>query len=95
MVANGSGQVYSGTYSNQGTQLFRGFGWQCSKCGTALVTEGSPLESGIIGRYAQGECYYTLGYMVIYLGNYGNTGSSYGYWRDDPYFGDSYQFRYP
>ena len=52
MVAKGIAQVYTGTLYNPGTLIFSGFAWKCSGCGMMLGTEGSPLRSGVIGRYA-------------------------------------------
>lgn len=93
MVAWGAATVYSGPPSNRGSIAFSGYSWKCSGCGTMLATEGSPLISGVIGRYAFGDSNTTYNKALsIYYG--GVDGSLYGNWKQDDFFGKAYVFTY-
>lgn len=83
MVAKGIAQVYTGTLYNPGTLIFSGFAWKCSGCGMMLGTEGSPLRSGVIGRYAINNCSYT-DTMALFYG--GVTGTFYGNIKTDSFW---------
>ena len=83
MVAKGIAQVYSGSLYNPGSLIFSGFAWKCSGCGLMLGTEGSPLISGVIGRYAINNCSYN-DTMAMFYG--GITGSFYGNISSDSYW---------
>ena len=83
MVANGAASVYTGTYDNPVSLVFKGFAWRCSACGEMVGTEGSPLRSGTIGRYSLGYVVYTNTAAHFYGGV---TGTCYGNYKDHSYF---------
>jgi len=95
MRAHGVATVYSGS-SSFTSKVFNGFGWQCANCGYLMATEGDPTNSGIIGRYAMaspsnGARVQYNDVAVAFFG--GIDGSSYGNWKDDPYFGKACTFK--
>lgn len=90
MRSNGVARVLSG-WTDFSPVVFQGFAWKCWHCGELLGTEGSPLQSGIIGRYAFGDAV-ASNVMVCFYG--GVDGSSYVNWRQDSWFGQACTFNY-
>ena len=76
MEARGIGRVFSGSYSNPGSEVLYGYTKQCAYCNRVLISEYNPTYDNMIGKYRLDYVTDTIGYSTYFYG--GLHGSFYG-----------------